>query len=114
MVKEQRKQVEGVVVSDKMEKSIVVRVERSWRHPLYGKVVRTSKKYHAHDENNECHVGDTVVIEETRPLSRLKRWRVVKVLHVAAGVEDHAISEQDVAAQVPTKTTKTKETAPSA
>ena len=74
---ERKKQVEGVVVSDKMDKSIVVKVERSWRHPLYGKVVKTAKKFHAHDENNTAKVGDTVFIEETKPLSKLKTWVLV-------------------------------------
>jgi small subunit ribosomal protein S17 len=71
-----RKVRTGVVVSDKMDKTVVVVVERRYAHPLYGKQVTRSKKYHAHDENNEYHVGDTVRITETRPLSKLKRWRV--------------------------------------
>jgi len=66
----------GTVVSDKMDKTVVVAVERQYAHPLYGKQVSRTKKYHAHDENNEYSVGDTVRIMETRPLSRLKRWRV--------------------------------------
>ncbi len=82
-MREQRKQLEGVVVSDKREKTITVRVERVTRHPLYGKVLRTSKKFHAHDENNEYHVGDVVRIVETRPLSKLKRWRVAEVIERA-------------------------------
>jgi small subunit ribosomal protein S17 len=69
-----RKQFIGVVVSDKMHKTIVVRVERQTRHPLYGKVLRHHKKFHAHDENNDAHEGDTVLIEESRPLSKTKRW----------------------------------------
>ena len=71
-----RKVRTGVVVSDKMDKTVVVVVERRYAHPLYGKQVTRSKKYHAHDENNEYHIGDTVRITETRPLSKLKRWRV--------------------------------------
>ncbi|HET9947408.1 MAG TPA: 30S ribosomal protein S17 [Longimicrobiales bacterium] len=67
----------GVVVSDRPDKTVVVKVERRLAHPLYGKLVARSKKYHAHDENNEYRVGDTVRIVETRPLSKLKRWRVV-------------------------------------
>jgi len=67
----------GVVVSDKANKTIVVRVERRLPHPLYGKSVARTKKYHVHDENNEYKVGDTVRITETRPLSKTKRWRVV-------------------------------------
>ncbi len=68
----------GMVVSDKMDKTVVVRVERRYAHPLYGKQVTRSKKYHAHDENNEYRIGDVVRIMETRPLSKLKRWRVVE------------------------------------
>ena len=78
-----RKTRVGVVVSDKMNKTVVVTVERRYAHPLYGKQVTRTKKYHAHDENNEYHVGDTVRIMETRPLSKLKRWRVVEVLERA-------------------------------
>jgi small subunit ribosomal protein S17 len=70
--------LQGVVVSDKQAKTIVVKVERRFTHPLLKKTVRRSKNYHAHDENNRFKVGDTVSIEETRPLSRLKRWTVVE------------------------------------
>ena len=73
----------GTVVSDKMDKTVVVKVERRYAHPLYGKQVTRTKKYHAHDENNEFHVGDVVRITETRPLSKLKRWRVVEVVERA-------------------------------
>ncbi|HHY41615.1 MAG TPA: 30S ribosomal protein S17 [Thermoanaerobacterales bacterium] len=79
----QRKVRTGVVVSDKMDKTVVVAVERSMRHPLYGKTIRKTKKFKAHDENNECRVGDVVTIMETRPLSRDKRWRVVKIVQKA-------------------------------
>ena len=75
-----RKTLEGVVVSDRMDKSVVVLVERTFRHPLYQKAIRRQKKYMAHDEYNECRVGDRVRIMETRPLSRHKRWRVVEIL----------------------------------
>ena len=75
-----RKTRVGVVVSDKMDKTVVVRVERRYAHPLYGKQVTRTKKYHAHDENNEYRIGDTVRIMETRPLSKLKRWRLLEVL----------------------------------
>ena len=68
----------GVVVSDKMQKTVVVKVERVYRHPLYQKVIKVAKKFKAHDELNECKVGDRVEIMETRPLSRDKRWRVVR------------------------------------
>jgi small subunit ribosomal protein S17 len=70
----------GVVVSDKADKTVVVKVERRFAHPLYGKGVARTKKYHVHDENNEYKVGDTVRITETRPLSKTKRWRVVSLL----------------------------------
>ena len=69
-----------MVVSDKPDKTVTVRVERRFPHPLYGKGVTRSKKYHAHDENNEYRVGDTVRIAETRPLSKTKRWRVVELI----------------------------------
>jgi small subunit ribosomal protein S17 len=75
-----RKIRQGTVVSDRGEKTVVVRVDRRLAHPLYGKSVTRSKKYHAHDENNEYQVGDVVRIQETRPLSRLKRWRVVELV----------------------------------
>ena len=78
-----RKTRTGVVVSDKMEKTVVVAVERRYAHPLYGKQVTRTKKYHAHDENNDYHIGDTVRIVETRPLSKLKRWRVAEVIERA-------------------------------
>jgi small subunit ribosomal protein S17 len=67
----------GIVVSDKTDKTVVVNVERRVKHPLYGKIIRRSKKYHAHDEGNEYHEGETVRIEETRPISKLKTWRVI-------------------------------------
>jgi small subunit ribosomal protein S17 len=73
----------GKVVSDKMNKTVTVLVERRVKHPLYGKVIRLSKKYHAHDENNDCHSGDTVIIEECRPISRTKAWKVVRVVEQA-------------------------------
>jgi small subunit ribosomal protein S17 len=73
----------GQVVSDKMDKTIVVSVERLFSHPLYKKYVRRTKNYYAHDEANDCHVGDTVRIVETRPLSKTKRWRVAEVLRRA-------------------------------
>ena len=78
-----KKRLVGVVVSDKMDKTVVVQVKRSVRHPRYGKVVRTAKKYKAHDEENACHVGDLVRIIESRPLSREKRWRVEEIVRQA-------------------------------
>lgn len=79
-MREQRKQLEGVVVSDKRDKTITVRVERVTRHPLYGKVLRTSKKFHAHDENNEAQEGDRVRILESQPYSKTKKWVLLEIL----------------------------------
>ena len=73
----------GRVVSDKMEKTVTVLVERRVKHPLYGKIMTQSKKYHAHDEKNEFHEGDLVMIEECRPLARTKAWRVTKLVEKA-------------------------------
>jgi small subunit ribosomal protein S17 len=73
----------GTVVSDRMDKTIVVKVETRMPHSLYGKIVRRSSKYHAHDEENQCHVGDVVRIAETRPLSRTKRWRLMEIVEKA-------------------------------
>lgn len=73
----------GTIVSDKMDKTVTVLVERKVKHPVLGKVVRVSKKYHAHDENNEFAQGDVVTIEEMRPLSRTKAWRVAKLVEKA-------------------------------
>jgi small subunit ribosomal protein S17 len=81
--KRRRKVRVGTVVSDKMDKTVVVAVERRYPHPLYGKQVTRTKKYHAHDEGNEYRPGDIVRIVETRPLSRLKRWRVVEAIERA-------------------------------
>ena len=75
-----RKTRTGVVVSDAMNKTVIVNIERRFAHPLYGKGMKRTKKYHAHDENNEYQVGDTVRIVETRPLSKTKRWRVVELI----------------------------------
>lgn len=72
--------IEGRVVSNKMQKTVTVLLERQVQHPLYGKIVRRSSKVHAHDENNECKEGDVVRIAETRPLSKTKNWRVVKIV----------------------------------
>lgn len=78
-----RKVREGIVVSNKMTKTVVVEVERLVRHPLLGKVLRRTSRFKAHDENNECREGDRVLIMETRPLSKEKRWRVVQILERA-------------------------------
>lgn len=78
-----RKERIGVVSSNKMEKTIVVSETTKIKHPMYGKFVLKTKKYHAHDENNECNEGDTVLISETRPLSKSKRWRLVRIIEKA-------------------------------
>jgi small subunit ribosomal protein S17 len=78
-----RKSRIGIVSSDKMEKTIVVRVENKDRHPLYGKIIRTSKKFKVHDEKNEAKIGDKVLIKETRPLSKDKCWRLESILEKA-------------------------------
>ena len=81
----QRKVRQGVVVSSKMNKTIVVKVERRVTHPVYQKVIKRTEKYHAHDEENACKVGDQVRIMECRPLSRTKRWRLLEVITRAEG-----------------------------
>ena len=78
-----RKTKIGKVVSDKMQKTIVVAVERRVKHPLYGKIINVTYKLKAHDENNECKIGDEVEVMETRPLSRDKRWRLVRIVNKA-------------------------------
>lgn len=82
-VRNHRKVRVGLVVSDKMQKSIVVAILDREQHPLYGKFVKKTKKFHVHDENEEAHVGDTVEIMETRPLSKTKRWRLTKIVEKA-------------------------------
>lgn len=74
---------DGFVVSDRMDKTVVVEVERTTRHPIYGKVLRRSSKFHVHDERNECRTGDQVRIMECRPLSKTKSWRVIEILRRA-------------------------------
>ncbi len=83
MERNTRKSKVGLVVSNKMDKSIVVTVERMVRHPLYGKFFKKTSKFMAHDADNQCQVGDRVKIMETRPMSRLKRWRLVEVVEKA-------------------------------
>jgi small subunit ribosomal protein S17 len=80
IIRNLRKTRIGVVASNKMDKTITVAVERKVKHPLYGKFVKKTTKFHAHDEKNECSIGDTVKIMETRPMSKLKRWRLVEVV----------------------------------
>ena len=83
LVRGYRKTRTGIVVSDKMDKTVVVAVRTKVRHPLYGKMVNKTTKFKAHDENNDCGIGDTVRIMETRPLSKDKRWRVVEIIEKA-------------------------------
>ena len=92
----------GTVVSDKTDKTVVVRVERRVKHPLYAKIIKLSKKYHAHDEGNEFKEGETVRIEETRPISKLKTWRVLD------RVDTHATPEKSDAKK-PAKAKKSKD-----
>ncbi len=73
----------GMVVSDKMDKTVVIAIEDNVKHPVYGKIIKRTLKVHAHDENNQCGIGDKVRIMETRPLSKTKRWRVVEVIEKA-------------------------------
>ena len=79
--------VMGRVISNKMDKTITVLLERKVRHPLYGKYIRRSTKVHAHDEQNQCNEGDTVIVEQCRPLSKSKTWRLVKIVEQAAPVK---------------------------
>lgn len=85
-----RKEFIGTVVSDKMDKTVVVQVEDLVKHPLYGKYVKRRKKFMAHDEENACKIGDRVLIEETRPLSKRKRWRVREIIERAKVLEREA------------------------
>jgi small subunit ribosomal protein S17 len=85
-----RKERKGVVVSDKMDKTVVVTVTRRIRHATYGKEITVARKFHAHDEKNEARIGDTVRIEETRPLSKLKRWRLIEIVNRANPAEQAA------------------------
>ena len=78
-----RKTRVGIVVSDKMDKTVTVAIEDNRKHPIYGKIIKRTLKVHAHDENNECGIGDKVSIMETRPLSKTKRWRLVSVVEKA-------------------------------
>ncbi len=101
-----RKTLIGFVTSRSGDKSVKVTIPYKTPHPLYHKVVNRQTVVHVHDEKNETKVGDKVEITETRPLSRLKRWRVISVVEAAVGAVGEAITEKDVAETVPTKTTK--------
>ncbi len=107
-----RKTIIGFVTSRSGDKSIKVTIPYKTPHPLYHKVINRKTVVHVHDEKNETKVGDKVEIMETRPLSRLKRWRVLSVVEHAVTTDAVAISETDVAAQVPTKTTQVSAPAP--
>jgi small subunit ribosomal protein S17 len=88
----------GLIVSDKGDKTVVVNVERKVKHPLYGKIIRRSKKYHAHDESNEFKQGETVRIEEVAPISRLKTWKVLDRVNTHATPERVELSGEEAAA----------------
>jgi len=89
-----RKEVIGHVVSNRMQKTIVVQVVRKKSHPLYTRVISKAKKFYAHDEKNEAHVGDVVRLEETRPLSKLKRWKLKEIVRKTALVPEVAAAEE--------------------
>lgn len=111
----QRRVLQGVVVSDKMQKTVVVAVERRTMHPLYRKTVTRTRRFKAHDERNECRVGDIVRIEETRPLSREKRWRVIEIVQrgevpeVAAELIGRELEEEVAAPRVSRKVERREE-----
>jgi small subunit ribosomal protein S17 len=107
----QRKTQVGFVSSRSGDKSVKVTIAYKTPHPLYHKVVNRQTVLHVHDEKNETKLGDKVEVMETRPLSRLKRWRIVSILEKAVTTDAVAISEVDVAAQVPTKTTVSNQAA---
>jgi small subunit ribosomal protein S17 len=109
-----RKTQIGFVSSRSGDKSVKVTLDYKTPHPLYQKVVKRQTVLHVHDEKNETKVGDKVEVMETRPISRLKRWRIVSVIQKAIAADGAAISETDVAATVPTKTTKGNEAASAA
>jgi small subunit ribosomal protein S17 len=88
----------GTVTSDKADKTVTVQVERKVKHPLYGKIMRRSKKYHAHDEDNSFKMGDTVRIEETKPISKSKTWKVIETVKASKGVAVEADIDVEAAA----------------
>jgi len=109
-----RKALKGFVTSRSGDKSVKVTIPYKTPHPRYHKVINRKTVVHAHDEKNETKVGDRVEIMETRPISRLKRWRIVSVVERTAGAAAEAISEKDVAETVPTKTTRSGAVTPEA
>jgi small subunit ribosomal protein S17 len=86
-VEKRTRVVTGTVVSNKMDKTITVLLERRVKHPVYGKYITRSSKIHAHDENNQCNIGDTVTVTETRPISKTKTWKLLEVINSAAEVQ---------------------------
>jgi small subunit ribosomal protein S17 len=88
-----RRRLTGVVTSNKMDKTVVVRVDRTYRHPLYGKVVHSNKRFMAHDEHNDCQIGDTVILVESRPLSRHKRWAVQEIVREDVSARTTEVAE---------------------
>ena len=101
-----RKTQIGFVSSRSGDKSVKVTIDYKTPHPLYHKVINRKTVLHVHDEKNEAKLGDKIEVMETRPISRLKRWRVIRVVEAAVGMDVTAVSEKDVAEAVPTKTTK--------
>lgn len=101
-----RKTLIGFVTSRSGDKSIKVTIPYKVPHPLYHKIVNRKSVVHAHDEKNEANIGDKVEISETRPISRLKRWRITSIIEQAVSTADVVVTEQDVADDVPTKTTE--------
>jgi len=89
-VEKRTRVVTGTVVSNKMDKTITVLLERRVKHPVYGKYITRSSKIHAHDENNQCNIGDTATVTETRPISRTKTWKLLEVVNSAAEVQPQA------------------------
>ena len=106
-----RKTLIGFVSSKMGDKSVKVTVPYKTPHPLYHKVINRKTVLHVHDEKNEARIGDKIEVTETRPISRLKRWRVIRIVEAAVGLDIVAVSEKDVAEAVPTKTTKANATA---
>ncbi|SHH50136.1 30S ribosomal protein S17 [Thermosipho atlanticus] len=91
-----KKKLIGEVVSNKMDKTVVVAVNTLVKHPIVGKYIKRTKKYYAHDENNECQIGDTVEIIESRPLSKLKRWRVLRIVEKSIFADENVVEDVDV------------------
>ena len=108
-MEKKRKVRVGLVVGDKMQKTVVVKVETMYREPLYRRMLRRSAQFMAHDEQGECHAGDRVRIEETRPLSRLKRWRVVGILSRGQVAE---VKPVDIGRELETPNAPTEESTP--